>query len=197
MLLFTLISNKVNYLMTPEVLATGPRPNRIGYDIYSSGVYRDGAVTFQLSLTNEALIETGDEVTVSFVNMRDRLTATVAEKVFDEESQTVSVTATTGDGDTEAYDGQFAEVTFYYLSGNYPRVLPKTAVISERGESVVYVVRTVNSVFGEREIVNRRVVTLLDQDEFNAAVEGINDNDVVVYDTTKPLTEEAAVRVLQ
>lgn len=197
MLIFTLITNKVNYMMTPEVMVVMARPSRIGFEINLFGTYENGNVTFNADLNLDNYISKGNFVFVRFANHKDDFGAEIINKDFDSETQSLSITARVNNiSNINVYDEQHANVSFFHTLGNYNLVLPRSSVIREGNDTFVYLVQTVSSVTGKSDIVVRRNVTIIAKDEFNVAIEGgLHDIELIVAASSKPLRNEMTVRI--
>lgn len=198
MLLMTLVSNKVDFLMTPEVATTRPQKGQLGYQITEVGSYRDGKVVFYTNLEKEPYLNMGDQPTVQFANVSDRLRLVIESKMFDEQSQQIGyICRFAQEPKSSLYDGQRGTVRFTYSFGTYDAVIPAECIVYE-GSPYVYLVEESGSVLGKRTIVRKTQVDVLARDDFQAAVSGsLNETNELVRFSSKALHHEQRVRVIQ
>ncbi|MDR1639776.1 MAG: hypothetical protein LBT59_08795 [Clostridiales bacterium] len=197
MLAFTLASSKIDYWMTPEVRVAGRMSQSLGYDARSRGVYRDSFVYFSIGLEQDSILKEGGRVYASFSNLAGRVDCIVAEKSFDENSQSV-VAKCKASGAEGAYDGQECDVSFRHSIGTYPNVLPKGCVFREGGGTYVYRVETESGALGESYVARRQEVDVEAEDDFNAAVsQSLSERDLFISGTTKAVKNGMKVRIAQ
>ena len=179
MLVFTLISVKVDYYMTPEVQTTFPQRGVLSFELNATGTASGGNVSFSLDLTQEKY---------------NTVTAVIREKKFDPESQTVLFNCRMV-GNPEVYDGQNCTVTYQHILGEYNILLPRECIRQSGENAFVYMVETVQGVLGEYELVKQVNVTVIDTDEFNAAVEApLSEHHRVIRASSKPIYGDQKVR---
>ncbi len=198
MLLLTLLSNKIDTLMTPQVTAVHPQKGQLGYSITETGTYRDGKVIFYTNLEKEPYLNIGDQPTVQFVNVAERLPLVIDSKVFDEQTQQIGyVCRFAQQPQSTLYDGQRGTVQFTYVLGTYDTVIPKECVVYE-GTAYVYLIEASSSVMGESTIVRKTQVDVLATDDLQAAVSGsILATSELVRFSSKPLHHEQRVSVIE
>ena len=197
MVLFTIISNKINYMMMPEVQAVSPGRAELSYEISAFAYVADKKVIFALSMEKEPYISVGDHINAEFSNLRERLGLVAEEKNFDPMSQSMEIVCRFDAGFPDGvYEGQNCQIRHSYSLGSYECVVPREAVLYEGGRAYLYRVETVKSVMGESSIVRKLEVEVLDEDDFNAAVSGgVNNHDLIVRRATKPLRNNQKVRL--
>lgn len=194
MLVFTLISVKVDYYMTPEVQTTFPQRGVLSFELNATGTASGGNVSFSLDLTQEKYLKEGDGVQLAFLNQSNTVTAVIREKKFDPESQTVLFNCRMV-GNPEVYDGQNCTVTYQHILGEYNILLPRECIRQSGENAFVYMVETVQGVLGEYELVKQVNVTVIDTDEFNAAVEApLSEHHRVIRASSKPIYGDQKVR---
>ncbi|MDO5376833.1 MAG: hypothetical protein Q4G52_00730 [Clostridia bacterium] len=198
MLLMTLVSNKVNFWMTPEVTTTRPQKGQLGFQITETGSYGDGQVVFYTNLEKEPYLNVGDQPTVQFANASERLRLVIESKTFDEQSQQIGyICRLAQEPQSSLYDGQRGTVRFTYTFGTYDAVIPAECIVYEGG-AYVYLVEEAGSVLGKSTIVRKTQVDVLARDDFQAAVSGsLNETSELVRFSSKALHHEQRVRVIE
>lgn len=196
MLFFTIVSNKINYAMMPEVSIVAPSNGLLSREITANGYVENNKVVFRVNIEKEPYIVVGDRPTAEFSNIKERVRIIVESKEFDAETQSIKYICRFDKPTDSVYDGQNCYIRFSYALGSFESVLPKECVITEGGKSFIYRLETVSSVVGESNIVRKIEVTILEQDDYNAAISGsISNYDTIVRYSTKPLGNELKVRV--
>jgi len=198
-LLFTLISTKVDYWMTPEVQVAVAEAGELSFQIEATGSVNGRNIVFEIELRKDSYISERDIVLLTFENIKPNISAIVREKQFDADTQSmVCVCEIIGEGEYQIYDGQLCDVKYTYVVGSYEKILPRECIIQSGSDTFVYVVETVSGVFGEYDLVKKLSVAVLETDEFNAAVDAaINMQSQVVKNSSKPLDHEQKVRSSQ
>ena len=99
-------------------------------------------------------------------------------------------------GDDELYAGMGASMKHVRRTDEYEKIVPVSAVRSSTGGDYVLAVKEVNTIMGNETAAYRIFIEVLDKDGVNAAVKGLNDEDVIVSGN-KPVEDSDRVRVKQ
>lgn len=92
--------------------------------------------------------------------------------------------------------GEYAEVQMSYISEEYSSVIPKTGIFYDSdGFSYVYLVKERDTMWGKESYAVKTGVTILEEDEKNAAVLAGLENFVV--NSSRPMSDLQAVKVLE
>lgn len=198
MLIFTLISNKIDFLLTPEVAVVQPKKGQLFRQITEMGNYRDGKFIFWTNLEKEPYLNLNDQLTVEFVNIPERLPIIIDEKEFDESSQMIGyVCHFLQEPKNTIYDGQRGTARFRYIIGDYDTVIPKECIFYD-GAPYVYLIEKSNSMLGDSTIISKSFVNILDTDDYQAAISGSLDyQDQIVQFSNAVLKNEQKVRVIK
>lgn len=196
MLFFTVISTKVDYMMTPQVATTRTTKANLQININTNATVTNGLVTFNLNMEKESLLHIGDSVQVEFVNGKYEKKASVIEKKFNPDYQTMEYICELSESGTNVHEGQIGEIRFDYSLGTFDMILPRECVIYEGQKPFIYYIENVNTVTGEKYIVKKAEINILEEDDFYVAVSGnITERNMVVQYSSKPIQEGAKVRV--
>ncbi len=82
-------------------------------------------------------------------------------------------------------------------SANYELVVPASALRSDSKGDFVLIVQARNTPLGSRYTARRANVTILAQDETNAAVTGVNSYDYVITTSNRPIEDGSQVRLAE
>jgi len=140
-------------------------------------------------------LELDQTVELVLDSSRKRLTGmiTLISPVIDPASGTIKVTVEVSDYPAGTRPGDFAEVRIVTESRPQAILVPRTAVVTEKGESVLYVVA------GEDEVhAERRVVTVGFTDNDHAQImEGVVPGDRVVIKGQRSLKDNQPLKILE
>jgi membrane fusion protein, multidrug efflux system len=130
------------------------------------------------------------ELTLDSVDQRLQGRITLVSPVIDPQSGTIKVTIEIASYPAGVRPGDFAEVRIVTDSHQRAMLVPRLAVISEKGEDVVYVAAADST-------AERRVVTLGFSDNVNAEIlTGVKAGDLVVVKGQRSLKHGAPIKIL-
>jgi len=112
---------------------------------------------------------------------------------FSTENETAEITVKIPE-DAKVYNGMSASIRHVSTTAEYERIIPVSAVRSSTGGDYVLAVKEVNAVMGNENAAYRVNIEVQDEDGKNAAVAGLNDEDIIVS-SNKPIEESDRVRV--
>lgn len=194
MLFFTIISKKVDYMMTPEVVTTRTKRGDLLININTNATVINGLVSFNLNMEKESLLQVGDSLQAEFLNGEYKKEVSVIEKTFNPDYQTMEYTCTLNE--TDVYEGQICQIQFDYSLGAFNMILPRESVIYEGQNTFVYYIENVHTVIGENYIVQKAEVDILQKDDFYVAISSnINERHMVVQYSSKSIDVGVKVRV--
>jgi len=136
-------------------------------------------------------IGTGQHVALSVDSSGDRLSGTIdlVSPVIDATSGTIKVTVAIADFPSTTRPGDFAEVAIETDRHENTLLVPRIAVVSEKGEQVVFVAEEGRAV--------RRMVTVGYQDDRHAEIlEGLAEGEPVVVQGQRALKDGQPVKIM-
>lgn len=143
-------------------------------------------VTWKLGSSKARGVNITDEVTIRIKEPEETgITTTIENKKYLPQEGIYEFTAEL-DTDLELQDGQQATIVMGQSDKEYESIVPTSAIVQDSTGTYVYRVETRNGALGEEEYVKKALVTILGQDDFNTAVDGLDSGegpDIVSYST--------------
>lgn len=143
-------------------------------------------VTWKLGSSKASAVNRGDTVNVKVTEPEEAfIDAKVTDKSFLSQEGLYEFTAEL-DTELDLQYGQQATVVMGQSGTEFDSIVPTSAVIQDTTGTYVYTVETSSGALGEEEHVKKLFVTILDQDDFNTAVKGLEEKEgisIVSYST--------------
>jgi len=141
-------------------------------------------------------IKAGDSINVTLAGKQVPIDNVVVKSVrnVDDGKSMVEIIADMPDG-TEASNGMSASMKHVKRTDEYDRIIPITSLRSTSQGDYILVVKETNTVMGNEKSAYKLDVTVADKDSsFAAITNGLND-EIVIINSNKPISEGDRVRI--